>query len=179
MLLNKISTIIAVTVFSTVINAQSTEIFTYPSSGQSPKQMEQDRYECYRWAVSTTGTDPATLSNPATTTPPTIVKNKNRGDAAKGTIIGTVAGAIIGSTIESGGRYRHRHNHTASGAVVGAAVGGVIGSSRERNGYRNASLEAKKIEIRQQQKQAEYEFKIDSYVRAFSACMEGRSYTVK
>ncbi|MCE2027354.1 glycine zipper 2TM domain-containing protein [Sessilibacter corallicola] len=179
MLLNKITTTAALMLVSTLSFGQSTEIFTYPAAGQSQEQMERDRYECYRWAVSTTGTDPATLVSPASTTAPTIVENKNRGDAAKGTIIGTVAGAIIGSTIESRGRYHRRHNNAAGGAVVGAAVGGIIGSSRERNGYQNAALEAKKIEIRQQREQSEYETKISNYTRAFSACMHGRSYTVK
>jgi uncharacterized protein YcfJ len=178
MLLNKLSIIMTVTIFSAVTNAQSTDIFTYPSAGQSQEQMEKDRYECYRWAVSATGTDPATLANPASTTAPTIVENKNRGDTAKGTIIGTVAGAIIGSTIESG-RHRYRRDQTASGAIVGAAVGSIIGSSREKNGYRNAALEAKKTAAHHQQEQVEYEYKIDNYVRAFSACMEGRSYSVK
>lgn len=31
----------------------------YPLSGQSPEQQQQDRYQCYRWAVSQTGFDPA------------------------------------------------------------------------------------------------------------------------
>ncbi|MFK0089030.1 hypothetical protein ACIQUS_17270 [Pseudomonas sp. NPDC090755] len=35
------------------------ELMVYPASGQSPRQLDRDRYECHRWAVQQTGFDPA------------------------------------------------------------------------------------------------------------------------
>jgi hypothetical protein len=34
------------------------QMIVYPASGQSEEQTDQDRYECYRWAMSATGFDP-------------------------------------------------------------------------------------------------------------------------
>lgn len=34
------------------------ELFVYPREGQSPEQVEFDRYECHRWASDQTGFDP-------------------------------------------------------------------------------------------------------------------------
>lgn len=36
----------------------SDSIFVYPKNGQSPEQMDRDRYECHRSAVQQTGYDP-------------------------------------------------------------------------------------------------------------------------
>ena len=30
----------------------------YPANGQSPAQVQQDGYDCYRWAVQQSGFDP-------------------------------------------------------------------------------------------------------------------------
>ena len=38
------------------------EVIAYPAQGQSPQQLDRDRYECHRWAVQQTGFDPAAAS---------------------------------------------------------------------------------------------------------------------
>ena len=35
------------------------ELFIYPSAGQTVQEMDQDKYECYLWAVDQTGFDPS------------------------------------------------------------------------------------------------------------------------
>jgi hypothetical protein len=35
------------------------DVASYPVYGQSPEQVQQDRYDCYRWAVEQTRFDPA------------------------------------------------------------------------------------------------------------------------
>jgi hypothetical protein len=35
------------------------QLFIYPRQGQSPQQQAKDRMECYNWAISQTGFDPA------------------------------------------------------------------------------------------------------------------------
>lgn len=55
--------------------AQGYDVIAYPANGQGPQQVEQDRYQCYRWAVEQTGFDPATASYaPA----PQVVDNYRR-----------------------------------------------------------------------------------------------------
>jgi hypothetical protein len=39
----------------------STQLFIYPTKGQSQEQQADDRYACHRWAVSQTGYDPTRL----------------------------------------------------------------------------------------------------------------------
>ncbi|SDN76948.1 hypothetical protein SAMN05216599_103250 [Pseudomonas cichorii] len=36
---------------------------SYPLNGQSPEQVELDRYQCYRWAVEQSGFDPANITS--------------------------------------------------------------------------------------------------------------------
>jgi hypothetical protein len=42
--------------------ASSDDVAFYPANGQTPSQMERDRYECQRWAAQQTGFDPATAT---------------------------------------------------------------------------------------------------------------------
>ncbi|KPW73190.1 hypothetical protein ALQ65_04550 [Pseudomonas syringae pv. coriandricola] len=42
----------------------------YPANGQSPQQVELDRYQCYRWAADESGFDPANVSGQP---PPDVV----------------------------------------------------------------------------------------------------------
>src|SRR6185295_7760014 len=37
----------------------STQVFVYPTGGQSPTQLDRDRYECHMWSVRETGFDPS------------------------------------------------------------------------------------------------------------------------
>jgi hypothetical protein len=34
------------------------DVEAYPANGQSPEQVNQDGYDCYRWAVEQSGFDP-------------------------------------------------------------------------------------------------------------------------
>ncbi|KAF0867012.1 DUF6515 family protein [Pseudomonas sp. LD120] len=38
------------------------DVLAYPVNGQSPQQIDQDRYDCYRWAVQQSGFDPASAT---------------------------------------------------------------------------------------------------------------------
>ena len=38
------------------------DVVAYPASGQTPAQVDQDRYDCYRWAVDQSGFDPARVT---------------------------------------------------------------------------------------------------------------------
>lgn len=38
------------------------DVVAYPANGQTPAQIDQDRYDCYRWAVDQSHFDPAHIA---------------------------------------------------------------------------------------------------------------------
>ena len=134
------------------------ELYVYPAKGQSAKQQDKDKYECYQWAKKDTGFDPMaapTASSPAPTT------QQHRGGMLRGGLGGAAIGAIVGDSSDAG---------------KGAAIGGLLGGMRQRR--QNVSAEQKQEQWANQQAN-EYAGKRNNYNRAYSACLEGRGYTVK
>jgi hypothetical protein len=125
----------------------------YPAKGQSQGQQSKDDGECYVWAKQNTGIDPSAPPAPAAPPPP-------QGERARGALRGAAAGAVIGEV--SGGS-------ASRGAGTGAAIGVVAGGARQRQ---NAAAA-------QQQSAAQQQGAIDTYYRAYGACMSGRGYTLK
>jgi hypothetical protein len=128
----------------------------YPAQGQSQSKQDKDDGECHVWAKNKTGIDPAAVAAsppPQETGPATGGGERLRG-AARGAVGGAAIGAIAGDT--------------GKGAGVGAVAGTMAGGHRARQNQaaRNESA---------QQGQAQ---QVDSYNRAYSACMSGRGYTI-
>ena len=125
-----------------------------PQRGQSADQARRDRYECHNWAVEQTGEVPSASPAP----------EQDAADAAKrADRIGRIAtGAAIGAGI--GSLFGGGHNY-GEDILKGAAVGSVIGVATGA------------VHDKKQQKQAGPEPGSD-YLRALSACLEGRGYTV-
>ena len=135
--------------------AQSKRI-AYPAKGQSAAQQQQDDGYCYSWAKSNTGIDPAAVSSaPPPPSGPAVGGGERVGGAARGAAGGAVIGAITGDA--------------GKGAAVGAAAGTMVGGSRARQNQRNAQANA----------QANTQGAMSTYYRAYSACMEGRGYSIK
>ena len=135
------------------------DLYIYPAGGQSAEQMDKDKYECYNWARKDSGFDPMAVPT-ATSAPPE--GQKKSGGVAKGGLAGAATGAIIGD------------NRTA--ARRGAVTGGLIG------GVRQSSQNAKVEQSQQQHAQQEASHQANernNYNRAYSACLEGRGYTVR
>ncbi|MCB1887426.1 MAG: hypothetical protein KDH20_07455 [Rhodocyclaceae bacterium] len=140
----------------------------YPARGQSDRQLARDRYECYQWAVRESGFDPA---RSIATAPQPSVRVEPDPPSGVGTATGVLAGAAIGAAVSNS-----RHN--AEGAAVGALLGGIVGAASDSA----RSAEAARIERdlnRQSAAQATYDARGTAYQRAFSACLEGRGYTVR
>ncbi len=140
------------------------EPIIYPGKGQSPEQMEKDKFACYEWAKQQSGFDPANTADAPNTAP---TQSSGAGGervkgAARGAAVGAVAGAIAGDA--------------GTGAAAGAAGGAMIGGMRKRRAKRE---EAKAQEQTQQAEASAYEKKRSAYDRAYSACLEGKGYTVK
>jgi hypothetical protein len=146
---------LAVVFFVTTVWAQKPIV--YPAKGQSAQQQTKDDGECYVWAKQTTGIDPAVVAStpPPQQTGPAVGGGERVGGAARGALGGAAVGAIAGDA--------------GQGAAIGAVVGTAAGGRRARQN-RDAQNEQA---VNQQQSL------VDTYYRAFGACMEGRGYTIR
>ncbi len=134
------------------------ELYIYPANGQSAEQLDKDKYECYSWAKRDTGFDP--MAVPTTSTAPPRGQKKS-GGAVKGALGGAVLGGVLGDSRKSAKR----------GAVAGGLIGGVRQSSKN-------TKTAQKRSDWEQRESANYANNRNNYNRAYSACLEGRGYTV-
>jgi len=144
-----------------VVSAQ--ELVVYPAKGQSNDQMEQDKFACYTWAKNESGFDP--MAPPTATAPPPKQEAPQGGvvqGAARGALVGVAAGAIAGDA--------------GKGAAIGAASGGLLGGMRRGDQRRREEYNQKQWE---QDQARQYSQRRNSYNRAYSACLEGKGYSVK
>lgn len=136
--------------------AQSKPI-VYPAKGQSQAQQQKDDGQCYSWAKTNTGIDPAAVAAAPAPAPsgPAVGGGERVGGAARGALGGAVIGGIAGDA--------------GTGAAAGAAVGTMAGGHRARQNQRNAQANA----------QSQKAGAMDTYYRAYAACMQGRGYTIQ
>ncbi len=131
----------------------ASDLYVFPSKGQSDAQMDKDKYSCHQWSVRESGYDP--LNPPGssgTAAAPAYNPGRNiLGGAAKGAIIGGIAG------------------DAGKGAAAGAIGGGVFGGVRHQ----------RKVDAARQQQAASNDALRNGYRRAYSACLEGKGYTVR
>ena len=158
--------VLTVFLFFLTTTAGAQELMIYPAKGQSNDQMEKDKYECYTWAKGQTGFDP--MKVPTASSPPPSQEKKSVGGAAVvGGALGAVGGAIIGGA--TGGS-------AGTGAAIGALSGGAIGGIRSSSQNKKAEQKQKQWE---QEQVNQYAKQRNDYNRAYSACLEGKGYTVK
>lgn len=139
--------------------SQELKLYVYPSKGQSKQKQKSDEFKCYQWAQEQSGIDPLNLPK----VEPAPVESHVGSKTAKGAGLGAAAGAAIGAIAGDWG----------AGAAIGAISGGALGIRKGRK--------AKKEETEQAQASAsaqEQEMK-NSFLKAFTACIEGKGYTIK
>ncbi|MFZ9004953.1 MAG: glycine zipper domain-containing protein [Robiginitalea sp.] len=134
-------------------------LYVFPSNDQSREQQDADEMACYRWAKEQSGVDPM---NPPEVQAAQVDRSAD-GSAIVGAAGGAAAGAAIGAIAGDAGQ----------GAAIGAVVGGlrgrrakVAGDQRQQQAN-NAAAAAASQDL------------MNSFKKAFSACMEGKGYTVK
>jgi OmpA family protein len=137
--------------------AWSQQPIAYPAKGQSPAQEDKDTGACQVWAKKKTGVDPVAIAQQPAAPPPGPAVGG--GERVQGAARGAAGGAVIGAIGGDAGK----------GAATGAAVGTMVGGHRAR----------KNRAAKQQSAEAQKQDKINTYNRAFAACMEGRGYTMK
>jgi len=135
------------------------KLYAYPSKGQSHGQQKADEYECYMWAMEQSRIDPLNLPKVEAAPQQTGPTGGAVVGAAKGAAAGAAIGAIAGDT--------------GKGAAIGAVAGGLAGrrAGKQMQAQGNQQSQAAV-------KQAEADMK-NSFTKAFSACLEGKGYTIK
>ena len=142
---------------SLAICAATAQPIVYPARGQSQAVQSRDDNDCRAWARQSTGIDPAALAQQPVaqeTGPATGGGERVRG-AARGALGGAAIGAIAGDT--------------GQGAAIGAVVGTMSGGRQAR---RNQAARNDQANTGRQEQ-------MNTYYRAYGACMEGRGYTIK
>ena len=167
--------VVALLVLAGVVHAQNKEpakpasmtaslnkalgMYVFPAKDQKPEQQSADEQACYSWAVEQSGIDPLTME---ATTPDSVATGPD-GSAVRGAARGAVAGVAIGAIAGDAGK----------GAAIGAAAGAMGGAAGRRQ------RQSKQAQQAQQQAAATDEAKLESFKKAYQACLEGKGYSVK
>lgn len=144
-----------------------TQVFFYPTAGQTPERQDRDRYECYLWAVKQTGFDPSQPRLAAGLRVEVVPMPPPGHDTA----LGAVSGAVIGAAVS-------RPHDAAEGAAIGAVAGAVIGAAADASRQAEAERIQERYEQRDAQRLGQLERRAQDYRRAMAACLEGRGYAV-
>ena len=145
--------------------AASLGIAVFPSAGQSQTVQSTDEASCYSWAVKNTGVDPFQAQKQAqekTASAQQQAANANAGAGMGGAARGAAGGALIGAIAGDAGK----------GASIGAATGFVAGRVRKRHNEAQAQEYTQNVQNATAQQ-------MDTFKKAFSACLESKKYIVK
>jgi hypothetical protein len=137
----------------------SMKLYAFPAKGQSKQKQKKDEFECYKWAMEQSGIDP--MNPPKVEAPPP--ETGPTGGAVKGAARGAAAGVAIGAIAGDAGE----------GAAIGAVAGGLSGRRQAKNAQKQQNQQNQANAAAQQQELN------NSFVKGFSACMEGKGYTLK
>jgi hypothetical protein len=146
-------------------NAMAQDLVIYPAKGHSQEQMEKDKSECYGWAKQQSGFDPMQAQPQAQAAP--AQSQGPQGERIKGAARGAAVGAVVGKIA---------NDDAGKGAAAGAAAGTMVGGMKTRQ---NRRQQAQSQQQQAQQQQAVNDQNRGAYNKAYSACLEGKGYTVK
>jgi hypothetical protein len=137
--------------------AKQLGVMPYPSKGQTPEQQAKDEQECFAWAKQNTGLDPFAPVEPVQAAAPA------KGGAVRGAAKGAAAGAAVGAVA----------GDTGEGAAVGATAGAIKGVAGKKKAEQAAAQQA---QAATQKKAADIKA---TFNKAFTACLDGKGYSVK
>src|SRR5215467_9562545 len=169
---------------SPVSPAKSIGVFAYPKNNQNSDQQLKDENECYGSAQQQSGVDPQAPPPAAPSAQEQQAaqqqaaqqagKDAPKGGAVKGSAKGAAGGAAIGAIAGDAG----------TGAAIGATAGAVAGRRAQKKAAKASQQQAAQQTAQAQQQQqtqatAQHQQQLDTFKRAFSACMDARGYSVK
>lgn len=140
------------------------DVYAYPTHGQTAEQQDRDHYECSLWATQQTGFDPSAPGVPAQER----VRVVSGPPPGTGTAVGAVTGAIIGAAIAPSWQ-------TGAGALAGAVVGGAIGSASDAANAQHTQS----VLVTDRRAAAAQARQAANYRRAIGACLDARGYSVR
>jgi hypothetical protein len=158
--------------------SSSLGMYVFPAQNQSSEKQAGDEWACFGWAKSQTGIDPLNIKpQAAAASAPASAPSSSSstaGTVAKGTVGGAVAGTAIGAIA----------GNTGKGAAIGAAAGLLGGAAVAKKNSDQVKAQEQLAQQQasdaaQQQAEASVAQQKANYNKAFSACMEGKGYTVK
>jgi len=157
-------------------------VFVFGKNGQNPDQQLKDESECYGAARQMTGIDPKTPPAAGKTAEQKAAEQKEaannanqvRGARVAGAARGAAGGAAIGAIAGDAGK----------GAGAGAVAGTMRGGAQQRRANAGAQKQAAAQTAAKQQQEEEglkaaHAQGLDTFQRAFEACMDARGYSVK
>lgn len=163
--------------------AKSIGMFAYPKNQQTADQQLKDENECFASAKQQTGIEPQAPPPPTKTEEQKKAEQQAAADNAKqvrggrvrGAARGAAGGAAVGAVAD---------DEAGKGAAAGATAGAVVGGAKQRQANKAAKQQAAQATAQQQQQEeaqakAKHQQGIDTFKRAFSACMESRGYSIK
>jgi hypothetical protein len=137
-------------------------LYFYPEGTQTPERQDRDRYECYRWAVRQTGTDPGMQALGPSAQRREAPVGANPDAVAAGAMSGAAIGMVTASPRNAGGAM-----------VLGAIFGGLLASAVSEQQREAHAASARRADEAARQRTE------DDFRRAMSACMAGRGYEVR
>jgi hypothetical protein len=150
-------------------------IHVFPADGQDSAEQSRDEASCFEWAVDSTGSDPFDLSRQSASQEAAAeraaqqARTAGQGNAARSAVRGAVAGSVVGNVF--GSSSRSRKNIRQASAVIGAGVGAANREMEQAQAAAAANRAAGRAAATEQQ--------IDSFRKAFSACMEANDYVAR
>src|SRR5215468_10322859 len=144
-------------------------VFVFGRNSQTPDQQLKDESDCYAAAKQQSGIDPKA--------PPAAAKSAEQKQAEQ-------KAAADNADTPKGGRVKGAARGAAGGAAIGAVAGAMWGGMQQRQASATAKKEAS-AKVAAEQKAEEDRAKLahaeglDTFQRAFGACMEARNYSVK
>ena len=134
--------------------------YIYPTQGQTPDQMDRDRYQCYVSSVQQTGVDP---SRPSRTSEQVVVAPA----PGAGTAAGAVGGAIVGSLL-AGPR------SAGLGFLLGGATGAIVGTAADAN----TQAQVTQAQMQAREARAADQERVQEFRQTNNACLASRGYSV-
>lgn len=153
--------------------AATINVYVFPTKGQTPEQQSKDESECYDHATQSVGTDPFALQKQSeqqaqqTEAAKQQAQQAGKGAGAKGAVKGAAAGAVVGEIAD---------DDAGKGAGYGAAAGVVAGRRKGKQAEKQATAQVEEQGQKAQQATAE---QLTNFKKAFSVCLEAKSYMVK
>jgi hypothetical protein len=164
--------IIVVCGITTYVYAGQMGTYAFPQKGQSPEQQKTDENSCAQWAADQTGLNPAVLQyqqEEAMAGQQQAAATQQASQPSTGMRIAKTAmrGAALGGI----------SNSMDDGAGKGAAMGAAIGVAKARDVKKEQQVAG--VVDGANAKSDKVQADTQTYLRAYTACMEGNGYSIR